>query len=132
MQYTIYKELNLIVYKMGSEHSFEDVLESVTRSFSDPDFEHKLNAICDFTNVSNITGSLEALFKLSDTMKDKDIVSVPSNTAIIVQDLDNKLYGLVESYQMMAADSLAQTKIFTVDNYQQALDFVGVDSLPES
>lgn len=90
-----------------------------------------MNGLYDFSLVEHVNGNLQALLTTAETIEDRNLIMSPARVAIVVSHQEHNLYKIFQGYCIMASDSAVEYKLFTLSTYQDALEFVGLDEIPD-
>lgn len=130
MNYQINDALGLIMCKPNHDLCIDDLYAHQQDLLNDPAFYVGINALYDYRLVNKISGNLNALMKIANTMKDRRVISKASSVAVIIDPNNHSLMQVFKGYQLMVSNSLVKCEIFSPKQYDLALKFVGIENLP--
>ncbi len=130
LDYQFFLEDKLFVVKSNRDISFEDIIVHVGNLMEDERFHLGINGLYDFTQLENITGSVETFLVTAEAMSDKTIINTPAKTAILVPDNNQFVYEVFHGYVIMTSASLIEYQIFKESETKQMLAFLDISARP--
>lgn len=128
--YSIFADQDLFVARADGSISFDDLYQHVLILMGDKEFKSGINALYDFSNLTDFTGELAKLEALVAGMSSEDVIVEKAKTAILLPNkFELNIHGVMEQYMAMTASSQIDYRIFMLAEFEQAADFLGYDSL---
>lgn len=130
IRYSIFADQDLFVAQTYGNISFDDLYQHVLILMGDKEFKAGINALYDFSTITDFTGDLAKLEALAAGMSSEDVIVKKAKTAILLpNEFAPNIHGVMEQYMAMTASSQIDYRIFTLAEFKQAASFLGYDSL---
>lgn len=123
IDYVIYQQLGLVISRWGERADDEQMLDTYTRIYKDPDWRPGMDEFADLRGADLAGVSTKGLQRLAWMSEENqaDADEVPRSAVLVDRDVN---YGLARMYDALAADSQETVRLF--HDVQEAADWLGV------
>lgn len=129
--YKILKQEHLLVVKAKGVTDFNEGLRLINELNENPDYKKGMNGLMDMREMEAAVGDVTDYMEMAGIASKQNYAEKEQRTAIVIEDNNETLKGVVDGFVLMTTASPIEHKVFTHSNWQGALDYIGLTELPE-
>lgn len=133
IEYQYLPEHKLLVYKVCGEGTFEQLFEITSQLKTQFNFGNEINFLIDNRKQTAVAGDISEFVSTAEIISDEEFAD-PGVCAFIFdsnnEEFERNVKKYIEGYILMCSASNIEHRIFYEEDWQKALEFVGLDKLP--